>query len=172
MSQTIEKRCGWVRIRGFALLVKTEEEKISSEKAKNFILSEKNGAESIFVGRVRNENSGKNFLITDRGKTILDSGGAKGYYGNGENNNILLAKSEIYNNYQYIELNGVVNMESGLDFLKIYETDNTNNNNVFTFKKHEDIKKETKKEDVSDRKDEKKSENKENFNECLFSDED
>ncbi len=74
-----------------------------------------------------NENSGKNFLITDRGKTILDSGGAKGYYGNGENNNILLAKSEIYNNYQYIELNGVVNMESGLDFLKIYETDNTNN---------------------------------------------
>ena len=40
-------------------LVKTEEEKISSEKAKNFILSEKNGAESIFVGRVRNENNGK-----------------------------------------------------------------------------------------------------------------
>ena len=40
-------------------LVKTEEEKISSEKAKKFILSEKNGAESIFVGRVRNENSGK-----------------------------------------------------------------------------------------------------------------
>jgi len=40
-------------------LVKTEEEKISSEKAKKFILSEKNGAESIFVGRVRNANSGK-----------------------------------------------------------------------------------------------------------------
>ena len=40
-------------------LVKIEEEKISSEKAKKFILSEKNGAESIFIGRVRNENSGK-----------------------------------------------------------------------------------------------------------------
>ena len=40
-------------------IVKTEDEKISSEKAKNFILSEKNGAESIFVGRVRNENSGQ-----------------------------------------------------------------------------------------------------------------
>ena len=40
-------------------LVKIEEEKISSEKAKKFIASEKNGAESIFIGRVRNENSGK-----------------------------------------------------------------------------------------------------------------
>jgi len=40
-------------------IIKTEEEKISSEKAKKFILSEQNGAESIFVGRVRNENSGK-----------------------------------------------------------------------------------------------------------------
>lgn len=40
-------------------LVKIEEGKISSEKAKNFIASEKNGAESIFVGRVRNENDGK-----------------------------------------------------------------------------------------------------------------
>ena len=40
-------------------LVKIKEEKISSEKAKKFILSEKNGAETIFVGRVRNENSGK-----------------------------------------------------------------------------------------------------------------
>jgi molybdopterin synthase catalytic subunit len=40
-------------------LVIIDEEKISSEKAKNFILSEKNGAESIFVGRVRNENSGR-----------------------------------------------------------------------------------------------------------------
>ena len=42
-----------------AALVKIEEEKISSEKAKKFIASEKNGAESIFIGRVRNENSGK-----------------------------------------------------------------------------------------------------------------
>jgi len=40
-------------------LVQTEEEKISSEKAKKFIISEKNGAESIFIGRVRNENIGK-----------------------------------------------------------------------------------------------------------------
>ena len=40
-------------------IVKTEEEKISSEKAKNFILSEENGAETIFVGRVRNKNIGK-----------------------------------------------------------------------------------------------------------------
>ena len=40
-------------------LVNTKEEKISSEKAKKFIFSEKNGAESIFIGRVRNENSGQ-----------------------------------------------------------------------------------------------------------------
>ena len=40
-------------------LVKIEEEKISSEKAKKFIASEKNGAESIFIGKVRNENDGK-----------------------------------------------------------------------------------------------------------------
>ena len=40
-------------------IIKVKEEKISSEKAKNFILSEENGAESIFVGRVRNENDGK-----------------------------------------------------------------------------------------------------------------
>ena len=40
-------------------LVKIEEEKISSEKAKKFIISEKNGAETIFIGRVRNINSGK-----------------------------------------------------------------------------------------------------------------
>ena len=40
-------------------LVKIEEEKISSENAKKFIFSEKNGAESFFVGRVRNENSGQ-----------------------------------------------------------------------------------------------------------------
>ena len=43
-------------------LVKIEEEKISSEKAKKFIFSEKNGAESIFVGRVRNKNSGKKVI--------------------------------------------------------------------------------------------------------------
>ena len=40
-------------------LVQIKEEKIYSEKAKQFIASEKNGAESIFIGRVRNENSGK-----------------------------------------------------------------------------------------------------------------
>ena len=40
-------------------LVNTKEEKISSEKAKKFIISEKNGAETIFIGRVRNINSGK-----------------------------------------------------------------------------------------------------------------
>jgi len=43
-------------------LVKIEEEKISSEKAKKFIASEKNGAESIFVGKVRNENDGKKVI--------------------------------------------------------------------------------------------------------------
>ena len=42
-----------------AALVKIEEQKISSEKAKNFIYSDKHGAESIFVGKVRNENTGK-----------------------------------------------------------------------------------------------------------------
>ena len=40
-------------------LVKIGEEKISSEKAKKFIASKENGAESIFVGKVRNENDGK-----------------------------------------------------------------------------------------------------------------
>ena len=40
-------------------LIKIDEKEISSEKAKKFIFSEKNGAESIFVGRVRNENSGQ-----------------------------------------------------------------------------------------------------------------
>ena len=35
-------------------LVKTEEQKISLEKAKKFIYSDDQGAESIFVGRVRN----------------------------------------------------------------------------------------------------------------------
>ena len=43
-------------------LVKTEEEKISSEKAKKFIASESNGAETIFVGKVRNENAGKKVI--------------------------------------------------------------------------------------------------------------
>ena len=32
-------------------IVKTDEEAISSEKAKKFIFSEKNGAESIFIGK-------------------------------------------------------------------------------------------------------------------------
>jgi molybdopterin synthase catalytic subunit len=40
-------------------LVNTEDKKISSEKANGFIHSEKNGAESIFVGRARNENNKK-----------------------------------------------------------------------------------------------------------------
>ena len=40
-------------------LVKIEDNKISSEKAKKFISSEKNGAESIFIGKVRNKNDGK-----------------------------------------------------------------------------------------------------------------
>ena len=40
-------------------IVKIEEEKISSDKAKKFIFSKQNGAESVFIGRVRNENSGK-----------------------------------------------------------------------------------------------------------------
>ena len=43
-------------------LVKAEEGKISSKKAKEFIISEKNGAETIFVGRVRNENNGKKVI--------------------------------------------------------------------------------------------------------------
>ena len=42
-----------------AALIKTEGQKISLEKAKKFIYSSDHGAESIFVGRVRNENSGK-----------------------------------------------------------------------------------------------------------------
>ena len=42
-----------------AALVKIEKGKIFSEKPKKFIASEQNGAESIFIGRVRNENSGK-----------------------------------------------------------------------------------------------------------------
>jgi molybdopterin synthase catalytic subunit len=43
-------------------LVKIEEEKISTEKAKKFTASEKNGAESIFIGRVKNENNGKKVI--------------------------------------------------------------------------------------------------------------
>ena len=43
-------------------IVNTKEEKISLEKAKKFIFSEKNGAESIFVGRVRNKNSEKKVI--------------------------------------------------------------------------------------------------------------
>ena len=43
-------------------LVKIEEEKISSEKGKKFIASEKNGAESIFVGKVRNKNDGREVI--------------------------------------------------------------------------------------------------------------
>ena len=43
-------------------LVEIKEEKISSEKAKEFILSDKNGAESIFIGRVRNENNEKKVI--------------------------------------------------------------------------------------------------------------
>ena len=40
-------------------LVNIEESKSSLEKAKKFIASKKNGAESIFVGKVRNENDRK-----------------------------------------------------------------------------------------------------------------
>ena len=40
-------------------LVKIEDKKISSEKAKKFIASGENGAEAIFAGKVRNENDGK-----------------------------------------------------------------------------------------------------------------
>ena len=36
-------------------LIKMEEANISPEKAKKFISSKKNGAESIFIGRVRND---------------------------------------------------------------------------------------------------------------------
>jgi len=43
-------------------IVKAEEDKISLEKAKEFIISQKNGAESIFIGRVRVENSGKKVI--------------------------------------------------------------------------------------------------------------
>ena len=40
-------------------LLDTKKKKISLKKAKNFIYSKSNGAESIFVGRVRNNNIGK-----------------------------------------------------------------------------------------------------------------
>tara|TARA_B100000029_G_scaffold94209_1_gene84344 strand:+ start:3139 stop:3597 length:459 start_codon:yes stop_codon:yes gene_type:complete len=40
-------------------IVKIDKEKISSEKAKKFVSSEKNGAETVFIGKVRNENDGK-----------------------------------------------------------------------------------------------------------------
>ena len=43
-------------------LVKIEDEKISSEKAKKFIASGENGAETIFAGKVRNENDGKKVI--------------------------------------------------------------------------------------------------------------
>ena len=43
-------------------LIKTDEKKISPEEAKKFIASEQNGAESIFIGKVRNENGGKKVL--------------------------------------------------------------------------------------------------------------
>ena len=40
-------------------IVNVEDKKISSEIARKFITSDKNGAESVFIGRVRNENIGK-----------------------------------------------------------------------------------------------------------------
>ena len=43
-------------------LIQTDEKKISPEEAKKFIASEQNGAESIFIGKVRNENGGKKVL--------------------------------------------------------------------------------------------------------------
>ena len=40
-------------------VVNIKDQKILKEKAIKFISSESNGAESVFIGRVRNENSGK-----------------------------------------------------------------------------------------------------------------
>ena len=40
-------------------VVNTKDQKILKEKAIKFIYSDSNGAETIFIGRVRNENSGK-----------------------------------------------------------------------------------------------------------------
>ena len=42
-----------------AAVVNTKDQKILKEKAVKFISAASNGAETIFVGRVRNENSGK-----------------------------------------------------------------------------------------------------------------
>ena len=44
-------------------LLDSKRKKISLKKAKNFIYSKSNGAESIFVGRVRNNNKGKKVTI-------------------------------------------------------------------------------------------------------------
>tara|TARA_B110000438_G_C15711277_1_gene605454 strand:+ start:398 stop:850 length:453 start_codon:yes stop_codon:yes gene_type:complete len=43
-------------------IVEIRKQKISLEKAKEFIFSQKNGAEAIFIGRVRNENSAKEVI--------------------------------------------------------------------------------------------------------------
>ena len=43
-------------------IVNIQDEKISSEKAKTFIASKENGAESIFIGKVRNENDKKKVI--------------------------------------------------------------------------------------------------------------
>ena len=40
-------------------LINTKEQKISLDKAKKFVYSSENGAETIFVGRVRNINDNK-----------------------------------------------------------------------------------------------------------------
>ena len=40
-------------------VVNTKDQKILKDKAIKFIFSDTNGAESVFIGRVRNENSGK-----------------------------------------------------------------------------------------------------------------
>ena len=40
-------------------VVNTKDQKILKEKAVEFISADSNGAESVFIGRVRNENSGK-----------------------------------------------------------------------------------------------------------------
>ena len=40
-------------------LTDIKKKKISLDEAKNFIYKNENGAESIFVGKVRNENDGK-----------------------------------------------------------------------------------------------------------------
>ena len=40
-------------------VVNTKDQKILKEKAVKFISADSNGAESVFIGRVRNENGGK-----------------------------------------------------------------------------------------------------------------